>query len=183
MIILASKSPRRKELLSYLFDQFEIIPAEGEEIAPNGVSLDNASLFLAEQKAAEIAQKHPDDLIIGADTVVIFKDEIFGKPKDKLDAERMLKSLSGTVHKVITGVCVIKNGEKKSFKTETLVEFFKLSDKDIESYIDSGEPFDKAGAYGIQDRGCLLVKRIDGDYYNVMGLPVGALKEILSELA
>lgn len=179
MIILASKSPRRKELLSYAVRGFEIIPAESEEVVPVGTRAEDVPLVLARQKAFEVAAKHPNDTVIGADTVVICGGEIFGKPKDAADAKRMLKALSGTLHKVVTGVCCINGSREESFSVTTAVEFFVLSDGDIDAYIATGEPFDKAGAYGIQGKGCLLVKRIDGDYYNVMGLPVGELNERL----
>lgn len=183
MLILASKSPRRKELLSLITTDFEIIPATGEENADPALSPDIFVQELAKQKALEIAASHPDDVIIGADTVVAAKGEILGKPKDKNDAYRMLAMLSGTSHSVFTGVAVVKNGEIHSFTEETRVKFFPLSEKEIENYIASGEPFDKAGAYGIQDAGALLVEGIDGDYYNVMGLPAGRLYRLMKSLA
>ncbi len=183
MLILASKSPRRKELLSLITTDFEIIPATGEENADPALSPDIFVQELAKQKALEIAASHPDDVIIGSDTVVAAKGEILGKPKDKNDAYRMLAMLSGTSHSVFTGVAVVKNGEIHSFTEETRVKFFPLSGKEIENYIASGEPFDKAGAYGIQDAGALLVEGIDGDYYNVMGLPAGRLYRLMKSLA
>lgn len=182
MLILASKSPRRKELLSLITTDFEIIPAAGEENADPALSPDMFVRKLAEQKALEIAASHPDDTVIGSDTVVAINGEILGKPKDKADAIRMLSLLSGTSHSVFTGVAVIKNGETHSFTEETKVRFFPLTEKEIEDYTASGEPFDKAGAYGIQDKGALLVEGIDGDYYNVMGLPTGRLYRLMKEL-
>lgn len=183
MLILASKSPRRKELLSLITTEFEIIPAAGEENADPSLSPDIFVQELAKQKALEIAASHPDDVIIGSDTVVAAKGEILGKPKDRDDAYRMLAMLSGTSHSVFTGVAVIKDGEIHSFTEETRVKFFHLSEKEIENYIASGEPFDKAGAYGIQDAGALLVEGIDGDYYNVMGLPAGRLYRLMKSLS
>ena len=182
MLILASKSPRRKELLSIITTDFEIIPAVGEENADPALSPDMFVQELAKQKALEIAASHPDDVIIGSDTVVAAQGEILGKPKDKADAFRMLSLLSGTSHSVFTGVAVVKNGGVHSFTEETKVKFFTLSDSEINDYIATGEPFDKAGAYGIQDIGALLVEGIEGDYYNVMGLPVGRLYRLLKEL-
>ena len=182
MLILASKSPRRKELLSLITTDFEIIPAAGEENADPALSPDMFVQELAKQKASEIAASHPDDISIGSDTVVAINGEILGKPRDRNDALRMLTLLSGTEHSVFTGVAVIRNGEIHSFTEETKVKFFPLTQKEIEDYTDSGEPFDKAGAYGIQDKGALLVEGIDGDYYNVMGLPTGRLYRLMKKL-
>ena len=182
MLILASKSPRRKELLSLITSDFDIIPAVGEENADKALPPEKFVQVLAEEKAKEVHSSHPDDIIIGSDTVVAAEGEILGKPKDGDDAFRMLKLLSGTRHSVFTGVAVIKNGKIHSFTEETKVKFFDLDDAEIQSYIDTGEPFDKAGAYGIQDKGALLVERIEGDYYNVMGLPTGRLYRLLKEL-
>ncbi len=182
MLILASKSPRRKELLSLITTDFEIIPAQGEENADPALSPDMFVQELAKQKALEIAASRPDDIVIGSDTVVAVNGEILGKPKDSGDAYRMLSLLSGTSHSVFTGAAIVKNGEIHSFTEETKVKFFSLSEKEIKDYIATGEPFDKAGAYGIQDIGALLVEGIDGDYYNVMGLPVGRLYRIMKKL-
>ncbi|MBO5378201.1 MAG: septum formation inhibitor Maf [Ruminiclostridium sp.] len=183
MLILASKSPRRKELLSFITNDFEIIPAVGEENADPALSPDMFVQELAKQKALEIAASRPDDIVIGSDTVVAAKGEILGKPADADDAYRMLAMLSGTSHSVFTGVAVVKNGEIHSFTEETKVKFFSLSEKEIRDYIATGEPFDKAGAYGIQEIGALLVEGIDGDYYNVMGLPVGRLYRLMKSLS
>lgn len=179
-MILASQSPRRKELLSLITADFKIIPAKGEEILPKNISPENAVLLLAEQKADEIFSAHKKEVIVAADTVVAIDGKILGKPADKEDAFYMLKTLSGRVHSVFTGVCVIfADGEKKTFAEQTAVEFYPLSDEEIRAYIATGEPMDKAGAYGIQEKGALLVKRIEGDYYNVMGLPAGRLSRVL----
>ncbi len=178
-MILASQSPRRKELLSLITEDFRIVPAKGEEILPEGIAPCEAVQLLAQQKAEEIAAEYPDELIIAADTVVAVDDMILGKPADAAHAQEMLKALSGRENSVFTGVCIINGGSKKVFAEETAVEFWELSDKEISDYVATGDPMDKAGAYGIQGRGALLVKRIDGDYYNVMGLPVGRLKREL----
>ena len=183
MLILASKSPRRKELLSIITTDFDIIPAVKEENADPALSPDEFVKALAVSKAEEIAQTHPDACVIGSDTVVAINGEILGKPKDKADAFRMLSLLSDTSHSVFTGVAVIKDGKIHSFTEETKVKFFPLTEKEINDYIATGEPFDKAGAYGIQNLGALLVEGIDGDYYNVMGLPTGRLYRLLKELS
>ena len=175
-MILASQSPRRKELLSLITGNFEIIPAKGEERLPEGITPENAVLLLCEQKADEIFSSHKGQIIVAADTIVAADGKILGKPKDEADAFYMLKLLSGRVHSVYTGVCIIfEDGGKKTFAEHTEVEFYPLSDEEIRAYVATGEPMDKAGAYGIQGKGSLLVKRINGDYYNVMGLPVARL--------
>lgn len=180
-MILASQSPRRRELLSLITEDFRIIPAKGEEILPEKISPENAVLTLSEQKADEIYRENRGEVIVAADTIVAIDGKILGKPADEKDAFAMLKTLSGRVHEVFTGVCVVfANGQKERFFEKTKVEFYELSDEEIADYIKTGEPMDKAGAYGIQGKGALLVKRIDGDYYNVMGLPVARLLRVLN---
>lgn len=175
-LILASASPRRRELLSLITNHFTVIPAQGEETADTTLPPHILVQQLAGQKAAEVAASHPADVIIGADTLVFCSTEIMGKPADQTDAKRMLTLLSGKTHTVITAVAIAQNGAVTNvFAEETKVEFFPLTDEEIAAYIATGEPMDKAGAYGIQDKGALLVKGIAGDYYNVMGLPVGRL--------
>lgn len=175
-MILASQSPRRRELLSLITRDFRIIPAKGEERLPDNITPKEAVLLLSRQKAMEIYSEYKNETIIAADTVVAIDGKILGKPADAEEAAAMLHLLSGRTHSVFTGVCIISaDGEQKSFAEETTVEFWRLSEQMIEDYVQSGEPMDKAGAYGIQDAGALLVKRINGDYYNVMGLPVGRL--------
>lgn len=180
-IILASASPRRKELLKLLFEDFSVIASDIEETVPDGLPIEERPEYLAKLKAADIYRKFPDFTVIGADTSVLLENEILGKPKNADDAKRMLKLLSGRIHKVITGCAVYKNGECKSFSVTTLVEFYTLSDKEINEYIESKEPFDKAGGYGIQSKGALFVKGITGDYFNVVGLPVAELKKVLDK--
>lgn len=172
MLILASKSPRRTELLKLAGLEFKIFPAVGEETVPDGLVPSGVVTFLAKQKADEVAKQFPGDVVIGADTVVSLGDTVMGKPKDKNDAYRMLSALSGRIHSVFTGVCIVSEKNSITFFEETKVEFYRLSDEEIYRYIESGEPMDKAGAYGIQEKGALLVKRIDGDFFNVVGLPV-----------
>ena len=182
-LILASASPRRRELLGLIAEDFDVIPAKGEENADMSLSPADAVKALAKQKAEEVSKKFPDRIVIGADTMVFCEGKALGKPKDADDAERMLKLLSGRVHSVITAVAVAQNGNSvKLFAEETKVEFYPLSDDEIHGYTESGEPMDKAGAYGIQGKGALLVKGIEGDYYNVMGLPVGRLYRELKSL-
>lgn len=168
-------------MLSLITDNFRIIPAKGEEVLPEKSLPEDAVLSLSEQKANEIFREHRGEVIVAADTIVAIDGKILGKPRDEKDAFAMLKTLSGRVHEVYTGVCVIfANGRKERFFEETKVEFYELSDEEIAAYIKTGEPLDKAGAYGIQGKGALLVKRIDGDYYNVMGLPVARLLRVLN---
>jgi septum formation protein len=174
-VILASKSPRRQELLKLLFDDFAIVPAEGEEIIPEGAEAMDVSRLLAVQKCREVSGKYPDDLVIGCDTTVIVDGEILGKPADETDAARMLRMLSGSVHHVVSGACVRLGGREISFMQDTKVIFRELTEEEITAYIATGEPMDKAGAYGIQEKGCLLVSGISGDFFNVVGLPVGML--------
>ena len=172
MIILASKSPRRRELMESAGFEFEIIPATKDEVIPSGLHNGEIAEAIASQKAFEIAEKHPADIVVGADTIVVCGNEVMGKPKDGADAVRMLKKLSGQVHCVYTGVCIISPNHRVSFYDTTEVEFYPISDDELSAYIESGEPFDKAGAYGIQGSGAMLIKGIKGDYYNVMGLPI-----------
>ena len=178
-VILASASPRRKELLGLITEEFKIIPSGVEEAVPDGIPPEEQPEFLARLKAEDIAKKYPQDIVIGADTSVIIDDCVLGKPGGSKQAKDMLKMLSGRTHKVVTGCAVIKNGECRSFSSVTEVEFYPLTDKEIEDYIATGECFDKAGAYGIQGKGGLLVKAIRGDWYNVLGLPVAQLVRVL----
>lgn len=183
-LILASASPRRKELLSYITKDFKIIPAKNEEEIDPSLSPDKAVMYVASQKAEEVSGLFPDDIVIGADTTVFCGDIPLGKPKDGEDAANMLKMLSGKVHCVITAVVIAAHGKAaRSFAEETEVEFYPLTEEEIEGYVKSGEPLDKAGAYGIQGSGSLLIKGIRGDYYNVMGLPVSRLYRELQAFA
>lgn len=175
-IILASQSPRRQELIGYILSDYEVIVSAVEETLPDGIAPEEVPVYLAGVKAQAVAAEHPDDVVIGADTVVIFDGQVLGKPKDADDALHMLRSLSGKAHTVITGCAILQDGRMTTFADRTRVEFYPLSDREILDYIATGEPFDKAGAYGIQGRGSVLVKRIEGDFFNVMGLPVARLK-------
>lgn len=174
-IILASASPRRKELLSLITDDFIVEKSDAEEILPDDISPLEASEYLARIKASDISEKFPDDIVIGCDTTVIIDNKILGKPASAEQCIEFMKMLSGRIHQVVTG-CTIMCGEKSvSFSVVTDVTFLNLSDDDISSYIATGEPFDKAGGYGIQGKGSLLIEKINGDYFNVVGLPVSRL--------
>ena len=173
-LILASNSPRRRELLAQAGITFIVIPSEVDERQVARSDPDKLVRVLAESKAIDIAEKHPDSWVLGADTIVVIDNQILGKP-DSADAARdMLKRLSGKVHQVFTGYCVCCRHKERLFTdaVKTDVCFKSLSDAEIEWYIRTGEPFDKAGGYGIQGIGSFLVKSIQGSYTNVVGLPV-----------
>lgn len=175
-IILASASPRRKQLLELADIPFEIMVSNIDENFPAELAPSQVAMHIAENKALAIREKlHNDDgqTIISADTVVVLKEEILGKPTDREDAIRILTKLSGKTHKVITAVCLLSASDKILFAEETEVEFLPLSHEQIEYYVDHFKPYDKAGAYAIQEWiGAIGIKSIKGDFYNVMGLPV-----------
>lgn len=182
-IILASQSPRRRELLEQMgFEQFEIIPAEGEEQADASRSPKEYVEQLALHKAREVAARvdDPDAIIIGADTIVVLQDQVLGKPRNEAHAFQMLSSLSGCRHTVYTGIALIQGARQMLGHEATKVRFCALTEKEILAYIATGEPMDKAGAYGIQGRGALLVDSIEGDFYNVVGLPICRLSRMLA---
>lgn len=174
LIILASKSPRRRDLLSQAGLSFSVIPSSFDESTISVSSPEIYVRILAESKAKDLAPRYPHRWIIGADTIVLKDSKIMGKPDSKKEARMMLKHLSGITHQVLTGYCICCKA-KKSFFSETIkteVLFKKLTDEEIEWYIETGEPFDKAGAYAIQGLGAFLVKSINGSYTNVVGLPI-----------
>ena len=176
-LVLASASPRRVELLRTITEDFEIIPSSFEEKG-GGDPVSTVSAF-ARGKAENVFQQNPNALVLGADTVVALDGVIFGKPKDEADARRMLKLLSGRTHSVYTGVCLLGEKFRGEVVSETKVTFYSLTDAWIEEYLQSGSPYDKAGAYGIQDGG--LVSSYEGSYTNVVGLPVDEVKLLLEE--
>ena len=179
-IILASRSPRRRELLERMgITDLEVIPAEGEEIATRTLTTDQLVEELSRRKCAEVAASRPEDLVIAADTLVEINGRVLGKPVSEEDAARMLAALSGRLHRVYTGVTVRLGDRTITAHEMTSVRFRTLTQADIIRYIATGEPMDKAGAYGIQGYGSMLVESISGDYYNVMGLPVCRLARIL----
>lgn len=181
-IILASQSPRRKELLERMgIQDFETISPDVDESAFHGLPPEELVRRLSAEKAAAVAGKVGEDaIVIAADTVVALEGAVLGKPADELDAFKMLSALSGVRHQVYTGVTVCRGGEKQTAHEVTDVTFRELSEREIEDYIATGEPMDKAGAYGIQGYGALLIQGISGDYYNVMGLPVCRLSGMLA---
>ncbi len=179
-LILASSSPRRRELLSQLQYPFEVIPAVGEEVS-TAIEPTDIVKELASRKATEVFMAHREDVVVGCDTVVDFDGQILGKPKDRDDAFRMLRLLSGKTHLVHTGVCVISSVGVWLFCDSTEVHFRSLSEREIADYVDSGEAYGKAGAYGIQDDS-RFVESYTGDYDNVVGLPLYRLKKILDTI-
>ena len=186
-IILASGSPRRKQLLELAEIPFDIIVAETDEAYPLELSSEKIAIHIAENKAVAVQHKlqaHSNDdgqTIIAADTVVVLANKIIGKPKTRQDAIAILRNISGKIHKVITGVCILTDENKLLFSEETEVEFYPLSDSQIEYYIDHFKPYDKAGAYAIQEWiGAIGIKAIKGDFYNVMGLPISRLVKELN---
>ena len=181
-LILASASPRRAELLRSLGLQFDIIPTGVAERDEHPASFQDLAIHNAQAKASDVAARYPDALVLGADTIVVPGGEVFGKPRDFDDARRMLRSLSGRDHAVITAVCLIHRGgnRERVFAVETQVRFRPLSDADIEQYLDAVDVFDKAGAYAIQE-GPPIVAGIEGSYSNVIGLPLERLAVELRE--
>jgi septum formation protein len=173
--ILASASPRRRELLALAGLPFTVCAADVNEHVVQGTPPQVVAETLAAQKARAVAGFHHQSCVIGADTVVAADNAILGKPTDAADAVRMLRMLSDREHRVITGVCLRLGGRERTFAAETLVRFYPLCSYEIEQYVNTGESMDKAGAYGIQGKGGLFVEGITGDYYNVVGLPIAKL--------
>ncbi len=180
MIVLASASPRRQELIRLISEDVAVHPSDVDETLPDTVGAEAAPEFLAVKKAAAVAKKFPDDTVIGSDTAVIVDGIILGKPTDREDAKRMLWLLSGKTHKVITGCAIFKKGKSISFSEVTEVTFHRLTNTEIDEYLDREEYKDKAGAYGIQGYASLLIEGIKGDYFNVVGLPVSRLSRLLA---
>lgn len=180
-IILASASPRRSELMTLAGFRFDVICADIDEIVPEKALPQEVVMSLALQKAQAVAKDHRKSAVVGSDTVVALDGKILGKPHSESEAAEMLRSLSGRSHKVFTGVAIVCGEKVTSFFEETEVEFYPLTDQEILDYVATGEPMDKAGAYGIQGRGAVLVKRINGDYFNVMGLPISKVYRELKD--
>jgi len=174
-LILASSSPRRKELLEDLRISFEVSSSNVDESFDASLLPEEIVMDLAKRKAASIFSNQKNAYIVGADTIVYYKGKVLGKPDSREQAYSMLKQLSGSTHSVYTGVAIISNGNCSVFYEKTDVLFWELAEEEISHYLDTGEPFDKAGAYGIQGVGRILVKRIAGDYYTVVGLPISRL--------
>jgi septum formation protein len=181
-VVLASSSPRRRDLLNLIGIKHEVRPANIDEtMRPREIPRRHAER-LAREKASVIAKRDPDVLTIGADTVVVINRKVLGKPADEADAARMLKMLSGREHTVITAVAVARGRKLRSAIEEVSVKFRRLRDDEIEAYIATGEPMDKAGAYGIQGFGATIVERVEGDYFAVMGLPLVRLIGLLRDV-
>lgn len=175
-IILASASPRRRELLKLICEDFKSVSPDVDETVPAQVEILESPRFLAVKKAMHVSGCLSEKaVVIGCDTGVFIDDEMLGKPKDEDDAFSMLKKLQGKEHLVATGCCITDGTHKREFSVTSRVFFYPLSDEDIKDYIATGEPMDKAGAYGIQGKGSLLIEKIQGDYFNIVGLPLSAL--------
>ena len=178
-LILASGSPRRKELLSLLNIPFEIVVSDVNEEVENHLTPVEVVIELSRRKATEVSKMVEDGVVIGSDTIVVVEGEILNKPLDAVDAKNMLSKLSNKTHCVYTGVTLIEKETVHSFYEETKVTFWDLTERDIHNYIQTGEPFDKAGAYGIQGFGALLVRKVEGEYASVVGLPIARLNQEL----
>jgi nucleoside triphosphate pyrophosphatase len=183
MLVLASASPRRQELLRNAGIPFEVQPAHLAEDLRPGEPARDCSERLAREKALAVAKQRRSDIVLGADTVVVVDGQILGKPTDAADAARMLRMLSGREHQVITGVCVVANGQSSVASETTAVTMSEISESEIADYVATGEPMDKAGAYAIQGIASRWIPRIEGDYSNVVGLPVALVWRMLRETA
>jgi septum formation protein len=183
-IILASQSPRRKQLLEWAEVPFDIVVKETDESYPEGLSIDEIAVHIARNKALVIKQNSASAMpILAADTIVVLESRIIGKPKDREDAVNILSSLSGKQHQVVTGVVILHNEKEIAFAETTEVFFHELSLAQIEFYVDNYKPYDKAGSYAIQEWiGVVGIKNINGDFYNVMGLPVSRVVQALQSL-
>lgn len=180
--ILASKSPRRIELLKILDIEFTVIPSDISEDIKEGLTNEEVVMDLALQKAEDISSKNIDDYVLGFDTLVILDGVPLGKPVDEEDAFRMLRLLSGRTHTVLTGCAIVSNIYRDSFYGSAEVTFYEMSDEEIRDYIDTKEPMDKAGAYGIQAYGSKFIKEVNGDYFTIVGLPIAKLYKRLKVL-
>jgi septum formation protein len=184
-LILASASPRRRELLAQAGYTFEVAPAHVPEVQKPGEDPIRFVTRLAREKAEAVAAGPgitPDTIVLGADTIVVVDEEVLGKPRDEADAARMLRLLSGQTHQVITGICLAKGRERQRAAEVTFVRFSTLSDGEINAYVATGEPLDKAGAYAIQGRAGRWVPRIHGCYFNVVGLPLALVSSMIEAM-
>lgn len=178
---MASKSPRRQELLKRIIPSFEVIVSSVDEVYPSSLSNFRIPVYLAKKKAEVIAQKYPDSLVIAADTIVCVDNQILGKPKDRQEAEMMIRLLSGKTHQVITGVYLQKGKQRCHFSCKTAVTFSSLDEEEIRQYVLKESIYDKAGAYAIQEDAAIFIQSIHGDYYNVVGLPLHKLYQKLKQ--
>lgn len=182
MLILASKSPRRKELLKQIGIPFVVVVSDAEEVSGNSWTPAALVVENAKRKARAVAEKYPDSPVLGADTVVSSEGKIFGKPKDKDEARKMLTALSGKMHEVTTGLALINRNEIRTTSVTTKVFFDTMTKADIDAYIATEEPMDKAGAYAIQGKAARFIEKIEGSYSNVVGLPLNALIQLGKDL-
>lgn len=184
-VILASQSPRRKQLLEWAEVPFEVVVQNTDETYPSHLSAEEVAVHIARQKALAVQQMgYNHKTIVAADTIVVLGEAIIGKPKDRDHAVAILTSLSGQQHRVITGVVILHNNQEKAFADVTYVDFHALTQDDIAFYIDKYQPYDKAGAYAIQEWiGVVGIKGVQGDFYNVMGLPVSRVVQALQQLS
>lgn len=179
MFILASQSPRRRELLSMLGLSFTVQTADIDETMDPALSVEEAVAAVCLKKARAVGEQNPGQLIVAADTVVVVDGRRLGKPHSRDEAFSMLRLLSGREHRVLTGFCLWQDGRAETHVETTRLRFRRLTDQEIDAYVATGSPMDKAGAYGIQDQAAIFVEGLDGDYYNVMGLPLCALAQCL----
>ena len=180
-IILGSKSPRRKEIMEMAGYQFDVVVSNADEnVSAN--SIEDMSLAIAQKKCDAISKLYPNDLIITADTIVVIDGKVLEKPKDKEDARRMIHLIQGRMHFVYTSVCVKYKDKEKNFIEKTKVYVGEMTDQEIKEYINIQEPYDKAGAYAIQGVFGKYISKIDGDYYNVMGLPIYKLNKVIKDM-
>ena len=184
-IILASQSPRRKQLLEWAEIDFEVIVSDSDETYPDGLNMEEIAIHIARNKALAVSEKTgKSKTILAADTIVVCDNEVIGKPKDRPDALHIIRKLSGKSHYVITGVCILYGEKEISFSDTTTVSFHELTDEQIAFYVDKYQPYDKAGAYAIQEWiGVIGIRSISGDFYNVMGLPVSRVIQHLQTLS
>ena len=179
MLVLASASPRRKELLKNITDDFDIIVSDFDEALPDNIAPMEIAEYFATKKALDVFEKDKNNIVIGSDTVIVFNNKIYGKPSTKEEAKNMLLDFSNNTHFVVTGVCVVCNKNTISFSSINEVSFYNLSEKEIDDYLSIDEYKDKAGSYAIQGKGGLFIKKINGDYNSIVGLPVSQLNRIL----
>ena len=181
-IILASKSPRRKELLAVCGYDFECLPSDVDETINEDNDLVEEIKKLSRRKAEAIFNDNKDAIVVGGDTIVVLNNKILGKPKDRKESKEMIKALSGNTHQVITGICIMSSEDVYEDYTVSNVTFMEMSEEEIDEYVESGEGDDKAGAYAIQGIGAKFIKNIDGDYYSIMGFPLNKVYTYLRKL-
>ncbi|HYF79411.1 MAG TPA: Maf family protein [Symbiobacteriaceae bacterium] len=180
-IVLASASPRRQELLRQVGLTFRVVPSQVDEQVSEPMQPGDLVKYLALAKAHDVAQREPGALVIGSDTIVVVDDRVLGKPQNRADAIDMLRSLSGRSHQVMTGIALVQGNRQLVDYEVTTVQFRPLNQGEIERYVDSGEPMDKAGAYGIQGRAAAMISAIAGDYFTVVGLPLSRTVQMLAQ--